>query len=211
MAGHTGKEKRRRSPDKFPQTPPPEDGELGKRAPNSLIWTLRGIRRLWRLPKGQGPRGPADFAVEFSESFKKVVALYPAENSEATDIEQLLQRLDLGQGDISYYHLRAFSEHIGMPVALLMMYSHVAGHVRRGFSKEEVLNLIDSSTASLATLRDFVDDPSLSDVNEKFWLSKQHRDGWTQYNLNISGLEAMEAAFTASYVRPAGEKPDIIG
>jgi hypothetical protein len=65
--------------------------------------------------------------------------------------------------------------------------------------------------ALLEALREFVDDPSHSEVNEKFWLSKQHRDGWTQFNLTIAGLEAMEASFTARYVRPAGEKPGIIG
>ena len=187
-----GRERTRRRPNKYPKERR-LDGDPGKRFPNSLAATVRAIRRLWNVPPEISPRTTGEFEPIIQEYFQRVVELYPAEQDQATDIDQWVERLESGDCEATYYHIRTYSEYVDIPIGLLFIYSHLIGDAAKGQSKEELLQFLLSCEAGITALRENL--VNSKDTQGGLLKFKPRSPMPAPYNASVSGLSEMQMAY----------------
>jgi hypothetical protein len=181
------------------------DGVEGKRSPNSLLATLRAIRRQWGAPAGAAREATKDFVPLFKPSFDKIIDILPGKRREAKDLESMIQYLEGGRADICYYQLRAYADFLGIPTSLLLIYSHAVGDAHRGASRDDLTDWLGRMNASILALQDSIE--HCSDQRDFFIDTESEMRNTSKkltirYNSKIEGLEVICAAYNNSRATP---------
>jgi len=115
-----------------------------------LANTLRGIRLYSKCKNAE------EFATAFEPALTKALERYKAAGKPLKDLSQKIERLERGEGTMSYVMLSAYAEYLDIPTGLLILYSHAVGHASHGKSKE-MITILKRSIAALKTLAEIVE------------------------------------------------------
>lgn len=182
------------------------DGDQKKLFPNSLRLLISSMRKFWPRPiSDDDGQVVEDFLLHFEPVFRVIEDKYHG-HKKNSDLKGLVHRLERGDSDISYYHMRAFSELSGIPIGLFCLYSHVVGDSAKGYSKIDLLNFLDSNKAGIDALRDFLN----SDENPDSLL-RIPSDGADPYTVKLHGLLLARDAFLRTRHKPATQTDDLVG
>lgn len=176
-----------------PRQARPKDKEIGKRFPNSLSATLRGVRLLSKAENSKA------FAKEFKPAFDEVFTLYPGSGKSPRGLKGIIERTEAGVPDLPYYLMRAYAQHLEIPTGLLLLFSHVVGDVVHGANAGETRDFIDQNIDALRVLRGLL---STDDLLEKIVPDAspaQLEEG--KYNIATTVLDAYVSEYRKSAQR----------
>ena len=124
---------RPRKPSRKPPTTikPYPDGHKKKRSPNGVRSVLLAIQYYWlsliAQKKDLEHLTAARFCAnsEFEKVFQQTCARYPAMSKKPEKLYRVLQKLTLGEHNIEFVHLLAFSQFVGLPLSLFLLFTQM--------------------------------------------------------------------------------------
>ena len=179
------------------------DFHAGKKFPNGIKATIKSIRKSWpREVSERAPRTPEAFGALLLETYNGISARYGTDPSDPTKLARIIERLE-GSGDsddtdINFAKLRAYSDFIGIPTGLFLIYTQLVSLERHGKSRSELANRLSKIRSALEVLEQYVADPA----NEGLLFHQPLTEN--EYQALLAGLKNAVGAYKAG----ANSRPD---
>lgn len=188
------------------RTPLIDDTSAEKLFPNSLRLLIASLRRFWPdVDERSGGQLYENYAKHFEAKFRAVEKKY-GKHGYNDDVGGLVDRLGRGDTDISYYHMRSFSETCGVPLGVFLTFSHLVGDSAKGFSKNDLLNFLDSTQSAIEAIKLGI----LHEDNPDGALRIKSK-GKGPYKVRLSLLKLARDAYQRRRIRPNSQLDDLIG
>jgi hypothetical protein len=176
------------------------DGHETKRNPNGLRAAFRAIRQFWDS-KDDSARSMEEFSKLFENVCTKISSHYGGDFG--GEISSYLSNMEADQKYIRFFEIRMYSEFLGIPTGLLLLYSQLISdeanlmiNNSRGFStKEHLSELIEKSINSLNHLKETVLEYDPAKKNSFFVEMQKDKKS---YDAKIEGLSRIVSRFNAT-------------
>lgn len=120
------------------------DGHAQKRFPNGISATILAIQKHWH---GISNGFYTNFSLQdffektnFKEAYKLIISKYPGRSKIAdadVSIKKLINNITAGRNDFEFYKLRSFSEYIGVPSSILLLYTQFVSREIKAIREEQ--------------------------------------------------------------------------
>lgn len=190
------------------KTPLAPDNDEKKWFPNSVRKTFRSIRRFWPgdFEGGSGGRNIENFYDIIEPTLKSVRRKYAHNHSLKKPVAKITN-IETGQSSLSYYLLRVYSEYVRVPTGVLSIFTHVLGDSKKGFTKTDLVNFLDSCIAAIQAMREvIVAAPEPKDV-----LFVELSQDKADYEARLAPLIAASSAYKRHRTKPETQEDDLIG
>jgi hypothetical protein len=152
-------------------------------------------------------RDRALFVENFLPTFERIEEHYPGQPL-TTNLEGRIRDILTEAHEIKFYEMRAFAEFVGLPTGVWMLFTNVLSDATQGKSKDDIINLLESSEAAIGALRLYLANELKPSTNRRpegvrvkkfsdllFTVASPPSSASVRYKAHLEGLGEMSKAF----------------